>query len=56
MRYKVLSLEGQAALDGQDLSSIKILDELRLAKKELQSELETAKTQLKGFKILLSQN
>ena len=56
LRFKVLSLEGQAALEGdQDLSDLKIVDELRLAKREMQSELEVLRTQVKSFKMLFGQ-
>ena len=44
MRYKVLTLEGQAVIEGEDISELKIIDELRLAKKEIQGELEVYKT------------
>ena len=56
LRYKVMSLEGQAAIDGQDLSGIKLVDELRQAKREMQSELEVLKTQAKSFKMLFGQS
>jgi hypothetical protein len=46
MRFKVLSLEGQAAMEGVDLSEIKVIDELRMAKKEMHSELEVLRTQV----------
>ena len=35
LRFKVLGLEGQASLEGRDLSDFKILDELRISKREL---------------------
>jgi hypothetical protein len=37
LRFKVLSLEGQAALEGESelLQEIKVVDGLRLAKKEM---------------------
>eukprot|EP00347_Sterkiella_histriomuscorum_P009458 403341140 len=54
MRYKVLSLEGQAAIDGTELEDLKIIDQLRIAKKELHGELEIAKTQIQAYKILLN--
>jgi hypothetical protein len=44
LRFKVASLEGQAIQDGQDLSEVKIVDELKLAKRELTSELQVLKT------------
>ena len=44
MRFKVISLEGQAAMEGEDLSQLKILDELRFGKKELQSEVDVLKS------------
>jgi len=51
LRYKVLSLE--CAMEGEtDLSEIKIVDQLRLAKREMQSELEVLRTQVKSFKML----
>ena len=52
MRFKVMSLEGSAAIEGVDMSDLKIIDELRLSKKELQSELEGYKIQMKSFKAL----
>lgn len=42
-------------MDGVDLSELKVIDELRMAKKELQSELEVCKTQIQGFKVLFGQ-
>jgi hypothetical protein len=55
LRFKVLSLEGGFG-DGDDeqLSEIKLVDELRLAKKEMQSELEVLRTQVKSFKMLFA--
>ena len=57
LRFKVLSLEGGGFGDGDDeqLSEIKLVDELRLAKKEMQSELEVLRTQVKSFKMLFAQ-
>ena len=49
LRYKVLSLE---CAGETDLSEIKIVDQLRLAKREMQSELEVLRTQVKSFKML----
>jgi hypothetical protein len=56
LRFKVLSLEGGFG-DGDDeqLSEINLVDELRLAKKEMQSELEVLRTQVKSFKMLFAQ-
>ena len=57
LRFKVLSLEGQAAMEGgQDMSELKIVDELRLAKREMQSELDVLRTQVKSFKMLFGSN
>ena len=55
LRYKVMSLEGQAAIEGTDRSEIKIVDELRIAKKEMHSELEVLRTQVKSFKMIFGQ-
>lgn len=44
LKFKVLSLEGQASIEGQDMSELKILDELKLAKRDLQSELDVLRT------------
>lgn len=52
LKFKVLSLEGQASIEGQDMSELKILDELKLAKRDLQSELDVLRTQVKSFKLL----
>jgi hypothetical protein len=55
LRFKVLSLEGQAALEGEPLEEIKIVDELKLAKREMQGELDVLRTQVKSFRVLMGQ-
>ena len=55
LRFKVLSLEGQATLEGEPLEEIKIVDELKLAKREMQSELDVLRTQVKSFRVLMGQ-
>ncbi len=56
LRFKVLSLEGQAALEGEQTSDeVKLIDELKLAKREMQGELEVLRTQVKSLKMLITQ-
>jgi hypothetical protein len=56
LRFKVLSLEGQAALEGASMpDEIKLIDELKLAKREMKSELEVLRTQVKSFRMILAQ-
>ena len=45
LRFKVLSLEGQAALEGTEMpDEVRLIDELKLAKREMQSEIEVMRT------------
>ncbi len=56
LRFKVLSLEGQAALEGEQTpDELKLIDELKLAKREMQGELEVLRTQVKSLKMLITQ-
>lgn len=56
LRFKVLSLEGQAALEGEQTpDEVKLIDELKLAKREMQGELEVLRTQVKSLKMLITQ-
>ena len=56
LRFKVLSLEGQAALEGEQTpGEVKLIDELKLAKREMQGELEVLRTQVKSLKMLITQ-
>jgi hypothetical protein len=55
LRFKVLSLEGQAALEGEQTpDEVKLIDELKLAKREMQGELEVLRTQVKSLKMLIT--
>ena len=56
LRFKVLSMEGQAALEGVEMpDEVRLIDELKLAKREMQGELEVLRTQVKSFKMLIKQ-
>lgn len=51
LRYKVLSLEGGSA----PTEDFKLIEELKLAKREMHSEVEVLRTQVKSFRMLFGQ-
>lgn len=44
LRFKVMSIEAQASMEGVDLSDLKVIDELRSVKREMHNELEVLRT------------